>query len=606
MLRASLSWVPVVTCLALSVPATAQAQSGANVLLVANAGSPDSLRLAEAYARTRSVPREHLVSVALDPGVEEVDRGVYERQIESPVAQWLTRNSAQDRILYIVLMKGVPLRIKGTPGRSGTTASVDSELTLLYRRLTGASPIVAGSIANPYYLGDRDLALAKPFTRADNDIYLVTRLDGFTVADAMGLVQRAATPRTSGSIVLDEKGGLSDPGGDRWLRAAAEWLRSNGFADRLRHDATTAVTAGEADVLGYYSWGSNDPGVATRRPDIGFAPGAIAGTFVSTDARTFKEPPPEWKVTTWTDRAGFYAGSPQSLLGDLIRAGVTGAGGYVAEPYLDATIRPQVLFPAYVSGFNLAESFYMAMPTLSWQGLVVGDPLCRPFSRPAPEPASFDRGLDAATELPAYFSSRSVDARAAAGIPVEALKLLLRAEARSAKDDKAGSQKALEEATAAAPSFTAAHLLLASAYEEQQEYDKAIERYKQVLAGRPGNPVALNNLAYTLAVRKNQPSEALAYAERAHALSPTPLVADTLAWVQHLLGRDQDAARLLVAAVKQAPGNAEIRLHAAVVFGAVGVLNEAEQHLAEALRLDPTLKERPEVASLRKRLPQKK
>ena len=78
-------------------------------------------------------------------------------------------------------------------------------------------------------------------------------------------------------------------------------------------------------------------------------PGAIAGMFVSTDGRTFKEPPAAWTIGPWTDRARFFAGSPQSLAGDLIREGVTGVAGHVAEPFLDATIRPDILFPAYLS-----------------------------------------------------------------------------------------------------------------------------------------------------------------------------------------------------------------------------------------------------------------
>src|SRR4029434_5395873 len=71
----------------------------------------------------------------------------------------------------------------------------------------------------------------------------------------------------------------------------------------------------------------------------------------------------------------------QPLTGDLIREGITGIAGHVAEPYLNATIRPQILFPAYLSGFNLAESFYLAMPYLSWQTVVIGDPLCAPLRR---------------------------------------------------------------------------------------------------------------------------------------------------------------------------------------------------------------------------------
>jgi len=42
-----------------------------------------------------------------------------------------------------MLTKDVPIRISGTSGRSGPNASVDSELTLLYRRRTGESvPVV--------------------------------------------------------------------------------------------------------------------------------------------------------------------------------------------------------------------------------------------------------------------------------------------------------------------------------------------------------------------------------------------------------------------------------------------------------------------------------
>ena len=43
-------------------------------------------------------------------------------------------------------------------------------------------------------------------------------------------------------------------------------------------------------------------------------------------------------------------------------------------------VRPQILFPAYLRGFNLAEA-YTAMPYLSWQTIVIGDPLCTPVPR---------------------------------------------------------------------------------------------------------------------------------------------------------------------------------------------------------------------------------
>ena len=113
-----------------------------------------------------------------------------------------------------------------------------------------------------------------------------------------------------------------------------------------------------------------------------FDPGALAGMFVSTDGRTFKEPPASWQPGDGAPGARF-AGTSDSLAADLIRAGVTGVSAHVDEPYLDASIRPDIIFPAYASGRNLAESFYAAMPYLSWQTLIVGDPLCAPFPAPA-------------------------------------------------------------------------------------------------------------------------------------------------------------------------------------------------------------------------------
>ena len=105
-----------------------------------------------------------------------------------------------------------------------------------------------------------------------------------------------------------------------------------------------------------------------------------------------------------------FGGSHQSLIGDLIRDGVTGVAGHVAEPYLNATIRPDILFPAYARGFNLIESFYLAMPSLSWQTVVVGDVLCSPFGASQPQTTDLNPPIDPDTELPAFFSARRVAA----------------------------------------------------------------------------------------------------------------------------------------------------------------------------------------------------
>jgi uncharacterized protein (TIGR03790 family) len=141
-------------------------------------------------------------------------------------------------------------------------------------------------------------------------------------------------------------------------------------------DESTAVVTDETDGIGYAGWGSNDPANKRRTPGFRWLPGALASWFVSTSARTFIPPPPGWTVGSWSDPKSFYAGSPQSLLGDLIAEGVTGVVGFAYEPYLAATARPQILFPDYRAGYTLAESFYMALPSLLSKiaGFPAGDP----------------------------------------------------------------------------------------------------------------------------------------------------------------------------------------------------------------------------------------
>ena len=96
------------------------------------------------------------------------------------------------------------------------------------------------------------------------------------------------------------------------------------------------------------------------------------------------------------------------MIGDLIREGATGVAGQVSEPYLESAVRPDVLFPAYLGGFNLIESFYLAIPHLSWQTIVVGDPLCAPFQRNSLSRTEIDGGIDPDVGLPTFFAKRRV------------------------------------------------------------------------------------------------------------------------------------------------------------------------------------------------------
>ena len=574
------------------------AQTAENVLLIINVTNVASVEVGKYYAQKRGIPQSNILHIQCS-AEDSITREGFERQIELPIRAWMTRNFAQDRILYIVLTKGVPLRIQGTSGRDGTAASVDSELTLLYRKLIGQAIPSAGRVDNPYFLGDKPLAKAKQFGHSDQDIYLVNHLDGYNLMDIRALIDRGFAPSKDGKIVLDGKGSSAEKG-DAWLQETADTLVNMGLGDRVVFDNSRNVLTGIKNVLGYYSWGTSDPEIRVRKFGFELKPGALAGMFVSTDGRTFRESDPESGSSD--------SGNQPSLAADLIRDGITGIAGHVSEPFLEGAIRPNILFPAYLSGFNLIESYYLAMRYLSWQTIVVGDPLCAPFRSISLAAEEIDKGIDPETEFPSYFGTRrlriaSVSAYKESGVHPDTVKLVLRSDARLARQDQAGARQALEEAIARDNRLPAAQFVLASLYEAAQEYDKAIERYRRLRELLPNNPLVLNNLAYALAVRKNNIADALPLAEKAYALAKgDPRLSDTLGWIYHLAGQNERAVKPLEDAVRAMPKNSEVQLHFAIVSEAAGNPLGAKAALHRALEIDPQMAAREEVRKLQDRL----
>ena len=126
-------------------------------------------------------------------------------------------------------------------------------------------------------------------------------------------------------------------------------------------DRSDVFVGDRSNLLGYFSWGSNDPNYNEKAYEsLRFAPGSIGDTAVSTSARTFLP-------TT----------GGQSLIADLIAHGITGVKGYTDEPLLQAIASPSVTMERYTSGFTLAESLYAASRFVGWEDVVIGDPLCR-------------------------------------------------------------------------------------------------------------------------------------------------------------------------------------------------------------------------------------
>ncbi len=351
------------------------------VLVVVNDASPISVAIGAYYAGVRAIPPQNVLHLAgSTPSTETITRAQYNAAVRDPIAAYLqaTAPALKDQVRCILLTKGVPLRVANTTGSgiSQTVASVDSELTQLFTGLVPANGH-EGWLPNPYYGSPFGFEQFAPVP-APGISYLVCRLDGYADAidgatgvpvDVKNLIDRAQTP-AAGAFVLDgdptKVGGYAL--GESWLNAADTQLASMGLP--FVHDTTTAFVKDQPAILGYASWGSNDSNnegppyygaIGGSTVPGAFLPGSLATDFVSTSARTFAWPP----------------SYGQSLVADLIRMGCTAVNGHTDEPYLNAVSQPDRLFPAYARGLSVAEAFYGSIQFLSWENVVVCDPLMK-------------------------------------------------------------------------------------------------------------------------------------------------------------------------------------------------------------------------------------
>lgn len=341
----------------LTAPVQASTNPDTNrVLVVANRRSSDSVALAAYYRQKRGLRTDQILLIDVEPN-EEITTDLYRRAIEGPVLR--TVDNARTRVDFILLTKGVPIRLDGPNGYSVDATLAASRLPA--RPITELNEQQIRQAISPYF--DKK----EPFNSAKFRMWLVTRLDGYTLADAKKLVDNAiAAKPANGPFFFDTAGNRTDGGYGQMqseMRAAFNQLRAAGKTARL--DESTEFIAPTEPLMGYVSWGSNDGAFDEfRYRSIRFLPGAIAETYVSTSGRTFRP-----------TQGG------QSLIADLIKSGVTGVKGYVSEPYTFALARVPILFDRYINGYTLAESFYAASPVIKWKDVVIGDPIARPYAK---------------------------------------------------------------------------------------------------------------------------------------------------------------------------------------------------------------------------------
>lgn len=147
----------------------------------------------------------------------------------------------------------------------------------------------------------------------------------------------------------------------------------------------------------------------------------------------------------------------------------------------------------------------------------------------------------------------------------------------------------LREAAALEPENAVWQIELGYACELTGDLHSASEHYQKAVVLEPENPKTWQALAVFSAQNQlDLHGTGLPAARQAYLLAPNdPVAADLLAWIFYLLEDFDSAERFLQQALQQAPDLASAHLHRAQLLLAKENVDQAADHLAEAVRLDP-------------------
>jgi len=375
------------------------ADTGDEVIVIYNTRVPESKGVAEHYAERRHVPANQIFGFALNTN-ETMSREEYHDKLEKPLAKELESkklwhigseilhgtNGAKDKVLwkvqhskirYAVLCYGIPIRIAANPGIKEDVAetmlpelrkngaAVDSELALL-PRVEQHYPLT-GIIKNDFYTLT-NAALFQP----TNGLLMVTRLDGPSAEIARGLVDKAMEAETNGlcgNAYIDLRGvDTNSPYhlGDDWILGAGKICQYYGGYQTLfdTNAATFPPDFTMSQIAFYFGWYDEHASGPFAQPKVEFMPGAFAYHLHSFSANTIRSTTDRW-------------------VGPLLAKGATATMGCVDEPYLSGTPDVSVFAARWIAmGFTYGEAAYACQEALSWQTIVVGDPLYQPFAKP--------------------------------------------------------------------------------------------------------------------------------------------------------------------------------------------------------------------------------
>jgi uncharacterized protein (TIGR03790 family) len=356
------------------------------------------------------VPKANILALPLGKdSPETIGRADYDRKLAGPVRRKLAEPEFAMKINCLLTTYGVPIKVQGRgplqdkqaelkqteqaveieknklrqleqddsadlAGQKNqlqrNLARLRSDVDRLKGKETGAS---VDSELSMVLAGDYELYRWQPNLLRNNmmgislSTLMVCRLDGPSYLDIRALVDKAITAEKTGLkgvACIDSRGLIDDKKPyslgyfDKSLRDLAVLTELRSGLSVRQEQTEELFAAGScprtAIYCGWYSLGKYVDA-------FDFVDGAIGFHIASLEAVNLRDPKSEqWCAAMLTD-------------------GITATLGAVAEPYVHAFPEPSAFFLELFNGRSLVDAYYYTKPFNSWQLVLIGDPLYRPF-----------------------------------------------------------------------------------------------------------------------------------------------------------------------------------------------------------------------------------
>jgi uncharacterized protein (TIGR03790 family) len=383
------------------------------ILVIANRQISVSEKIAQYYCEKRNIPTKNILYLALGYNPSEtISRDDYERLLALPIRRALQRRDLGE-IRCLVTTYGIPIKVgpRGLLPGMGTkrnelklqvseekqkleqlkqdpeldqkeVSTQKKQINQKIARMQLEIDRISGKETNASVDSELSMVLFQPYDLyrwqpnmlrgdilgLDFRTIMVSRLDGPSYEIIKALIDKALTAEETGlkGIAYIDSRGIKQRQRDLYgyfdqsLRDLAAFIRSSTKMPIKEEQTGQLFQPGSCPQTAVYcGWYSLKKYVDA----FDFVDGAVGFHIASFEAQHIRDP----NSSTWC----------AAMLAD----GITATLGPVDEPYLHTFPPPNIFFAELFKGSCLVEAYYYTKPFNSWQFVLIGDPLYKPFKK---------------------------------------------------------------------------------------------------------------------------------------------------------------------------------------------------------------------------------